>query len=105
MDCHTAVECLRKHKAFLTAEFGVKSLALFGSIARGTNSPDSDVDVLVSFTGQATSSRYFGVKFFLKDVFGTSVDLVSEKALRPEIRPYVERDAVQFDAGAERNRA
>ena len=70
-------------------------MALFGSIARGTSRPDSDVDILVSFDGPATSDRYFGVQFFLEDLLGRPVDLVTDKALRPELRRFVESEAVR----------
>ena len=69
-------------------------LALFGSVARDTARADSDIDILVGFDGPATSDRYFGVQFFLEDLFGCGVDLVTERALRPELRPYIEREAV-----------
>ena len=85
---------MSKGKANLTKQFGVTALALFGSIARDTAGPDSDIDVLVDFDGPATSKRYFGVQFYLEDLLGHSVDLVTEKALRPELRPYIEREAV-----------
>jgi predicted nucleotidyltransferase len=52
------------------------------------------VDILVAFDGPATSERYFGVQFYLEDLLGRPVDLVTDKALRPELRPYVEREAV-----------
>ena len=52
---------------------------------RGSARADSDVDILVSFDGPATSSRYFGVQFFLEDLLGRRVDLVTDKALRPEL--------------------
>ena len=55
---------------------------------------DSDVDVVVSFDGPATSSRYFGVQFYLEDLLHTPVDLVTEKAMRPELRSYIEREAI-----------
>ncbi len=67
---------------------------MFGSTARDTAKATSDIDVLVDFDGPATSKRYFGVQFFLEDLFGCSVDLVTEKALRPELRPYIERERV-----------
>jgi hypothetical protein len=73
--------------------FGVVDIALFGSTARGQARPDSDVDVLVAFDGPATSKRYFGVQFYLEDLFGCAVDLVTDKALRPELRPFIEREA------------
>lgn len=78
----------------LQARFGVTRLALFGSMARGTATGGSDVDVLVAFDGPATSRRYFGVQFYLEDLLGRPVDLVTEKALRPELRPYVEQEQV-----------
>ena len=74
--------------------YGVTTLALFGSTVRNTAGPDSDVDILVAFDGPATSRRYFGVQFYLEDLLGHSVDLVTEKALRPELRPYIEQEAV-----------
>lgn len=81
-------------KAELARRFGVTDLALFGSVARDSAGADSDVDILVSFDGPATSERYFGVQFFLEDLLGRPIDLVTEKALRAELRPYVEREAV-----------
>ena len=48
----------------------------------------------MAFDGPATSQRYFGVQFYLEDALGCPVDLVSEKALRPELRPCIEREAV-----------
>ncbi len=77
------------------ARFGVLDLALFGSTARDTARHDSDIDVLVKFDGPATSARYFGVQFFLEDLLGRPVDLVTDKALRPELRPFIEKEAVR----------
>jgi len=89
-----ALKLLAQHKDELGHRFGIVSLALFGSTARDTAGLDSDVDILVSFNGPATSDRYFGVQFYLEDLLGCPVDLVTEKALRPELRPYIEREAV-----------
>lgn len=66
----------------------------FGSHARGTAREDSDVDVLVAFDGPATSRHYFGTQFYLEDLLGRAVDLVTEDALRDRLRPYVDRDAI-----------
>ena len=92
MNRQHALELLKRSKPELQARFGVTGLALFGSTARDTARSDSDVDVLVAFDGPATSQRYFGVQFYLEDLLGQPVDLVTEKALRPELRPFVERD-------------
>ena len=89
-----ALELLAHSKPELQARFGVTRLALFGSTARDTAGNDSDIDILVAFDDPATSKRYFGVQFFLEDLLGCPVDLVTEKALRSEIRPYVEEERV-----------
>jgi predicted nucleotidyltransferase len=85
---------LTRAKPDLARRFGVVRLALFGSTARDAARADSDVDVLVAFDGPATSERYFGVQFYLEDLLGRSVDPVTEKALRAELRPFVEKEAV-----------
>ena len=89
-----ARKLLEAHKPHLMREFAVVDLALFGSAARDETGPDSDIDILVSFDGPATSKRYFGVLFYLEDLLGRPVDLVTDKALRSELRPYVEREAI-----------
>jgi uncharacterized protein len=88
----TALRCC-KHE--LQTRFGVRELSLFGSTARATNTDSSDVDILVSFEGPATSKRYFGVQFYLEDLLGCPVDLVTDKALRPELKPYIEQDSIR----------
>lgn len=88
------LETLRTQKQNLIQGFGVVSLALFGSFARDQATETSDLDILVRFDGPATAKAYFGVQFYLEDLLGRRVDLVTEKALRPELRPYVEREAI-----------
>ena len=94
MNRDRALELLAQSKPVLADRYGVTSLALFGSTVRETARSDSDLDILVAFDGPATSARYFGVLFYLEDLFGCAVDLVSEKALRPELRPFIEKEAV-----------
>ncbi len=89
-----ALEILARAKPELEARFGVTRLALFGSTARNTATDDSDIDVLVAFEEPATSARFFGMQFFLEDLLGRPIDLVTEKALRPELRPYIEQERV-----------
>ncbi len=94
MNKEHAIKLLSHSKAYLQDRFGVTGLALFGSTARGTATNKSDIDVLVAFDGPATSKRYFGVQFYLEDLFGCPVDLVTEKALRTELRPYIEQERI-----------
>ena len=89
-----AIQSRTNSKAELMQRFGVTRLALFGSTARDSATDTSDVDILISFDGVATSQRYFGVQFYLEDLLGCPVDLVTEKALRQELRPYIEGDAI-----------
>lgn len=85
---------LQEHKATLVRRFGVTTLALFGSFARDQATEDSDIDLLIRFDGPTTPHCYFGVWFYLEDLIGRPIDLVTDKALRPELRPYVEREAI-----------
>ncbi|MBI2800730.1 MAG: nucleotidyltransferase family protein [Gammaproteobacteria bacterium] len=89
------ISVLQQHKPHLARAFGVTVLALFGSAARDALRSNSDIDILVAFDGPATSKRYFGVQFYLEDLLGHPVDLVTEKALRRELRPYIEREAIR----------
>lgn len=94
MNRDEVLKVLRTHKVTLSQRFGVTELALFGSFARDGATEGSDVDIVVRFEKPATSDAYFGTQFYLEDLLGHSVDLVTDKALRAEIRPYVERDIV-----------
>ncbi|MBF0109147.1 MAG: nucleotidyltransferase family protein [Magnetococcales bacterium] len=88
------IQHLTRNKEYLRQEFGIVGLSLFGSTARDEMRESSDVDVLVTFDGPATSARYFGVQFYLEDQLGCPVDLVTDKGLRPELRPFIDRDAI-----------
>ena len=55
---------------------------------------DSDIDILVAYSQPPDSDQYFGTQFYLEDLLGRPVDLVTETALRERLRPYVERDAI-----------
>jgi len=94
MKKQVALKLLTEQFSEISQRFGVRRLALFGSTARDEAQPDSDVDILVEFEGKADSSRYFGLLFYLEDKLGCPLDLVTDKALRPELRPFVEKDAI-----------
>lgn len=84
------LQALRDQRQQL-AEMGVRSLALFGSAARGELQPDSDIDLLADLAPPYTYDRYIRVKFFLEDLLGRPVDLVMPETLKPRARPQVER--------------
>ncbi len=82
------------HRAGLE-HFRLRSLHLFGSVARDEATAASDVDVLVDFEGRPDFDRYMGLKFFLEDLLGSRVDLVTLAGLKPRLREHVEREAVR----------
>lgn len=85
---------LQKHLEEIRA-FGVSSLRLFGSVARGDDVGGSDVDLLVDFATTPTFSRYMKLRIFLEDLLGTQVDLVTENGLKESVRGYVEQEAIR----------
>jgi predicted nucleotidyltransferase len=76
------------------ANFGVKDLMLFGSAARDELRSESDVDVLVEFEQQPNFDRFMDLKFFLEDILKAKVDLVTREALKPRMRPMIEKEAI-----------
>ena len=78
----------------LRRKYAVKSLAVFGSMARGDEQEGSDVDVLVTFEGKATFDNFMGLKLDLEDLFGRRVDLLTPKCLRPEMQAEIEKEAI-----------
>ena len=88
------VSRIQGHKSELS-KLGVKSLSIFGSVARGEERPDSDVDILVEFEGRATFDRFMDAKFYLEDMLGCKVDLVTSQAIKPRMKPHIMQDLVQ----------
>lgn len=86
---------LAQHQAELAA-FGLRRLALFGSVARDEAGPDSDIDVLVEFDGETTFSRYAKLYDCLEEILPRRVDLAIASSIRPIIRAGVEEDAYEI---------
>jgi len=94
MDRNAILKRLNAEAPGLREKYGVKSLAVFGSMARGDDHEGSDVDILVEFEGPATFDNFMGLKLDLEDLFGRKVDLGTPKTLRPEMRARVEKDLI-----------
>ena len=85
---------LAVHKDKIKA-LGVKSLDLFGSVARDEARPDSDVDFLVEFSIEASLFDLFRVQHYLEDLLGCSIDLGTEDALREHLREPILKEAIR----------
>lgn len=90
-----AIRLLAGHRQELSSRFGVRSLSLFGSVARDEARPDSDVDLLVEFLETPGLSEYMDLKLWLEEQLGRHVDLVMHGALKPWARPVVEAEAIR----------
>ena len=90
----TILDLLKKHEDTIKG-FKVQKMFLFGSVARGEETSLSDVDILIKFQIPPTYDMYMDLKFFLEDLLERNVDLVTEDALRPEIKQYVEKDLIR----------
>lgn len=95
MQRDAALNILKTHKDEIVSRFHVRQLALFGSTARNEARDESDIDLLVDFEGKANSDAYFGLMFYLEDLLGRKIDLVTSKALRSAFRPYVDKEAIR----------
>ena len=73
--------------------FGVRSLSLFGSSARGEDTPESDLDFVVEFEKKSFDS-YMDLKLFLEELFDRPVDLVLADGIKPRLRATILREAI-----------
>ncbi len=92
MNRQAILDRLNAEAPALKRKYAVKSLAVFGSMARGDDHEGSDVDILVTFEGPATFDNFMGLKLDLEDLLDRKVDLGTPNTLRPEMRARVEKD-------------
>ena len=95
--CEDVIAILRGQ--MMLSRFGIKSLFLFGSVARNEANQESDLDFIVDFEGSVTFDRYVDLKIFLEDLFDRQIDLAIEDSLKPQIRQRVVEDAILVSRG------
>ena len=83
------------HADELREVFGVASLSVFGSMARGEQTPESDVDILVEFERPIGLLRFVELRLRLEALLGRPVDLVEPDALHPQLRDRILAEAVR----------
>jgi uncharacterized protein len=76
-------------------KFGIHSLSIFGSVARGQAHKNSDVDILVDFERPVGLFEFARLKMYLEDILERPVDLVTPEALRQELREDILREAIR----------
>ena len=83
------IQILRQHNRELTDRYGVRSLALFGSVARDDASPASDIDLLVEFDRPVGLFGLFALQDRLEEILGCKVDIGTPNSLKSRLRPSV----------------
>jgi predicted nucleotidyltransferase len=88
------LKILKQKNAELTNRFGVKSLLLFGSVARNEATNTSDIDLLVEFSRPVGYFGLFALQDYLEELLGCSIDLGTPDSLKPSIREHVMGEAI-----------
>jgi len=91
---HDYLDTIRTHYDALRDVYHIQRIGIFGSTARGERTPTSDIDVLVSFTQPPSMFRFLELERHLSELLKERVDLVTERALKPRMRPEVLHDVV-----------
>ena len=73
-------------------KYNPAKIAIFGSFARDEHGPDSDIDILVDFNDRVTFLDFVGIEMELSEILGFKVDLISERAINPKLKSYIEKD-------------
>jgi predicted nucleotidyltransferase len=85
---------LSSQKSILAKKFNIREMAIFGSYVRGKNKKDSDLDILVDFSQPIGLFAFVDCEEYLKQLLGVEVDLVSKKALKPQIGKRVLKELI-----------
>lgn len=94
MKQEVVLQILQQKNAELARHFGVKSLLLFGSVARDEATTASDVDLLVEFNRPVGYFGLFALQDYLEQLLGCPVDLGTPNSLKPSIRERVMQEAI-----------
>ncbi|MBN2146660.1 MAG: nucleotidyltransferase family protein [Anaerolineales bacterium] len=89
MNRQEAIHIIQLNRNELVEEYGVRSLALFGSVARNEAKPSSDIDILVEFNRPVGLFGLFALQDRLEELLGCPVDLGTPDSLKPRLRPKV----------------
>ena len=88
------LDFLKAHKQEMNETFGVMKIGLFGSYVRDEQNSNSDIDIAVEIESNNKFRSFFGLKHYLEDNLGQSVDLGIESTLKPVARETIMRDII-----------
>jgi len=91
------LKTLREHSDILR-RYKIKKIGLFGSYVRGEQKKNSDIDFLVEFE-RPDFDNFMDAAFYLEDLFGKRVELITNGSLSPYIQPYVEKEIKWYETG------
>ena len=87
------IKILKNHKSTIEKKYSVKKIGILGSYAKGKQTKSSDIDIIVEFNNP-TFDNFMDLIFYLEDLYGREVDLVTLKGLSPYILPFVEKEVI-----------
>ena len=88
------MQILHEQLPLLVEQYRVESLGVFGSYVRDEHSPNSDLDLLVTFHEPPSLLRFIELENYLSDLLGVKVDLVMKDALKPRIGERILKEVV-----------
>ncbi len=80
------LDSLKKIKGEVAKDYSVKTIGVFGSVARSEETEQSDIDLLVEFARPVGFVTFMRLEYFLSEKLGGQVDLVTADSLKPAIR-------------------
>lgn len=89
---HMNMEEIKRNISPILRRHGVQYAGVFGSVARGEDTPESDIDMLVALQKPVSLLRFFALNDELEEVLKRKVDLVTENSLNPRVKPFALKD-------------
>ncbi len=83
-------------KPYLQRKYNISSIALFGSYAREEQTDKSDIDILVDFKKTPDLLTFIEIEEFLKEKLKTTVDLIPQRKLKPQIKSQILNEAIKI---------
>lgn len=85
MKIDTIKQIIDKHKQEIAEKYHISEIGVFGSFTRGEQDTESDIDILVSFDKPIGFIKFMRLEFYLSELLGKKVDLVTKDTLKPHI--------------------